>query len=85
MAEQYSIRRGVPVPQAIRLRLNGSKYPFSYMQPKDMFEVPVPEGRNANKVRGAVYAACKKYQKTTGTQFTTRVLSDRVVGVWRVK
>lgn len=84
---QYVIRKRVPIPTINRYRSRNSKYPFEQMHPGDSFEVPVTDGKKVEKVRSAVYAATKKYVKETqgAVQFTTRILNDSVVGVWRVK
>lgn len=84
----YQIKDGVPLPGIKEYTSGGiSKYPLDQLQVGQMFEIPTGY-KPASKVRQAVYAAVKKHaarNPNSGRKFATRVMNDKLVGVWRTK
>lgn len=70
----YEIKKNVPLPK----NRSAASYPFQQMY------VPVPEGSTPRQIQTRMNAAARLAQKKTGMEFTTRQISARVIGVWRV-
>lgn len=68
----YEIHKGVPVPALKRT----SKYPFDAMEVGDCFYVPVG-------LTKTIRSAAVNFGRRHGWRFTTRLLDDGQLGVWR--
>lgn len=68
----YKVDKDLEMPE-IRGRGREAKYPFAQMEPGDSFMAP-------KTARAAAYM----YGKRTGTLFTSRVINERNVRIWRI-
>lgn len=84
------IEKGIPVADSHWIAKNGNRldvYPLDQMDIGDSFKVAVSEGQTTKRLQILLCNASRRHVLKTrkGYKFTTRIISETEVRIWRIK